>query len=219
LSVHPFLCGHRNNPNASQAYIFTHAFARCKQNPNAAYQNTLSTRKTRQNTKNTTRKKHEKTRESTKKHARKHNKKHARKHNENTRENTRKHAGKQVPNIFDMADTDQIFMAVRPICQAEGINPTKQNMYEKFLSRVQANLHLVLAFSPVGNAFRNRLRNFPSLVTCCTIDWFTEWPAEALRGVAQEAFADIDFPSDSIKDGIVQVCRDIHQGVEKASIK
>jgi hypothetical protein len=37
--------------------------------------------------------------------------------------------------------------------------------------------------------------------------------------VAQEAFADIDFPSDSIKDGIVQVCRDIHQGVEKASIK
>lgn len=125
----------------------------------------------------------------------------------------------EVPNIFDMADTDQIFLAVRPVCQAEGINPTKQNMYEKFLNRVQANLHLVLAFSPVGNAFRTRLRNFPSLVTCCTIDWFTEWPAEALRGVAQEAFVDIEFPNDSIKDGIVALCRDIHQGVERASIK
>jgi hypothetical protein len=25
--------------------------------------------------------------------------------------------------------------------------------------------------SPVGNAFRERLRKFPSLVNCCTIDW------------------------------------------------
>ena len=23
-------------------------------------------------------------------------------------------------------------------------------------------------------------------MTCCTIDWFSEWPAEALRGVANE---------------------------------
>ena len=32
--------------------------------------------------------------------------------------------------------------------------------------------HLVLAMSPIGDAFRNRLRKFPSLVNCCTIDWF-----------------------------------------------
>lgn len=25
---------------------------------------------------------------------------------------------------------------------------------------------------------------FPSLVNCCTIDWFTEWPQEALLSVA-----------------------------------
>jgi dynein heavy chain, axonemal len=25
---------------------------------------------------------------------------------------------------------------------------------------------------------------FPSLVNCCTIDWFTEWPEQALRSVA-----------------------------------
>ena len=52
---------------------------------------------------------------------------------------------------------------------------------------------------------------FPSLVTCCTIDWFTEWPAEALAGVAHEAFAEIEFPSDEVKAGIVSLCRDIHQ--------
>jgi dynein heavy chain len=94
---------------------------------------------------------------------------------------------------------------------------TKQNLYEKFLSRVQSNLHLVLAFSPMGNTFRTRLINFPSLVTCCPIDWFTEWPAEALRGVANEVFADVEFTDLIVSDGIVSLCRDIHLGVEKAS--
>lgn len=32
----------------------------------------------------------------------------------------------------------------------------------------------VIAMSPVGNAFRERLRKFPSLVNCCTIDWWVE---------------------------------------------
>ena len=123
----------------------------------------------------------------------------------------------EVPNIWDMADMDQIAMAMRPICQAEGIALTKQNMHERFLTRVMSNLHVVLAFSPAGEAIRTRLRNFPSLVTCCTIDWFTEWPAEALRGVANEAFADIEFADDSTKEGIVSICGDIHKSVEKAS--
>jgi len=33
--------------------------------------------------------------------------------------------------------------------------------------------------SPIGDAFRTRLRQFPSLVNCCTIDWFTAWPQDA----------------------------------------
>lgn len=106
--------------------------------------------------------------------------------------------------------------SIRPVCQAEGIPLTKSNMYERFLKRVQSNLHVVLAFSPVGDAFRNRLLHFPSLVTCCTIDWFTEWPAEALAGVANEAFAEIVFPSDEVKAGIVSLCRNIHQSVEQS---
>jgi hypothetical protein len=31
---------------------------------------------------------------------------------------------------------------------------------------------------------RERLRQFPSLVNCCTIDWFKEWPNDALEAVA-----------------------------------
>ena len=125
----------------------------------------------------------------------------------------------EVPNIFDMADQDQITLAMRPICQAEGLPLTKHSMYERFLARVQSKLHIVLAFSPVGIAFQARLRNFPSLVTCCTINWFSEWPVEALRGVANEVFADVGSLDDQTKEGIVSMCGDIHKGVEMTSIR
>jgi dynein heavy chain len=42
----------------------------------------------------------------------------------------------------------------------------------------------VLAFSPVGEQFRNRCRQFPSIINCCTIDWYNAWPSEALYSVA-----------------------------------
>lgn len=63
------------------------------------------------------------------------------------------------------------------------------------------NLHIVLCMSPVGNAFRTRCRMFPSLVNCCTIDWFVEWPREALLGVSKSFFESIDLGSDEIKVG------------------
>jgi dynein heavy chain len=40
---------------------------------------------------------------------------------------------------------------------------------------------------------------FPSLVNCCTIDWFTEWPREALLSVSQSAFEHVDFGNDDLK--------------------
>lgn len=48
----------------------------------------------------------------------------------------------------------------------------------QYINRVRANIHIVLCMSPLGEAFRTRLRMFPSIVNCCTIDWFMEWPDE-----------------------------------------
>jgi dynein heavy chain len=35
---------------------------------------------------------------------------------------------------------------------------------------------------------RNRCRQFPSIINCCTIDWFDRWPNEALLSVATKEF-------------------------------
>ena len=58
------------------------------------------------------------------------------------------------------------------LSQGRKIDATPLSMFNFFLERVKENLHVVLAMSPIGDAFRNRLRMFPSLINCCTIDWF-----------------------------------------------
>ena len=92
-----------------------------------------------------------------------------------------------VPNLYGPEEFETIYTACKPDCQKKRVPPTKLNMFAAYIIRVQANIHLVLCMSPLGDAFRERLRKFPSIVNCCTIDWFTEWPDEALQSVGMSA--------------------------------
>jgi dynein heavy chain len=66
-------------------------------------------------------------------------------------------------------------------------------MYNFLIKRVRANIHIILCMSPIGDAFRNRLRQYPALVNCTTIDWFCEWPKVALLEVANKYISDVNF--------------------------
>jgi hypothetical protein len=63
---------------------------------------------------------------------------------------------------------------------------TTETAYFFLIERARENMHLVLCMSPIGDAFRNRLRQYPSLINCTTIDWFLEWPREALLEVGNK---------------------------------
>ena len=78
------------------------------------------------------------------------------------------------------------------------------NLYNIFMTNVKTNLHIVLAMSPVGSSFRNRLRMFPSLINCCAIDWFTEWPEDALEKVASRFLEEMDMEEDFRGQLVVQ---------------
>jgi len=64
-------------------------------------------------------------------------------------------------------------------------------LFAYFIERCKINLHIVLCFSPIGDSFRGRIRNFPSLVNCTTIDWFSEWPPDALESVAKKFLGEV----------------------------
>merc|ERR1719440_693478 len=104
--------------------------------------------------------------------------------------------------------------ACRGKTQAAGLAPTKTNIFATYVNEVRSNLHVVLAFSPSGDAFRARLRMFPSLVNCCTIDWFHEWPGEALFSVAKQQLTgqNVELPD---LEASLTMFQGIHQSVEE----
>ncbi|XP_048258404.1 dynein axonemal heavy chain 1-like isoform X3 [Haliotis rufescens] len=120
-----------------------------------------------------------------------------------------------VPNIYGFDEQDQIYTAMKPIVQDLGLQPTKTNLFSCYTKRIRSNLHTVITMSPIGEIFRARLRQFPALVNCCTIDWFSEWPEDALRSVAMRFLTDIPDldTTDEVMDGLVVMCQEIHQSV------
>lgn len=59
--------------------------------------------------------------------------------------------------------------------------PSEVHAY--YIERIREQLHIALAFSPIGESFKERIRVYPSLINCCTIDWYMPWPEEALYRV------------------------------------
>ena len=86
----------------------------------------------------------------------------------------------EVPNLFKDEEITYIFNTLKDTAKSE----SKDTVYQFFVSNVRDRLRIVLSFSPVGENFRNRCRQFPSIINCTTIDWFNTWPEEALVSVA-----------------------------------
>ena len=89
----------------------------------------------------------------------------------------------EVPALFPPEEKDKKINAVTQAAQAAGRGSGRDEVFAYFISRVRDNLRIVLCMSPVGDAFRTRCRNFPSLTNCCSIDWFDIWPTDALLQV------------------------------------
>ncbi|XP_048524356.1 dynein axonemal heavy chain 2 [Dendroctonus ponderosae] len=99
----------------------------------------------------------------------------------------------EVANLYKPDEFEDVKNKLDSAANKAGILHTNEAMYEFLVSRVRANLHIVLCMSPIGDDFRNRLRQYPALVNCTTIDWFHEWPKEALLEVARKFIADVNF--------------------------
>ncbi|KAI9224417.1 dynein heavy chain and region D6 of dynein motor-domain-containing protein [Blastocladiella britannica] len=116
----------------------------------------------------------------------------------------------EVPNLFPPDEKAQLCDNIRnTVLRDTKVEMSAAAIYNIFVQRCKENLHVVLAMSPIGDAFRNRLRMFPSLVNCCTIDWFQRWPDDALRVVAMKFLEDVELDT-SIRVSVVDMCRTFH---------
>ncbi|XP_075164298.1 dynein heavy chain 3, axonemal [Haematobia irritans] len=92
-----------------------------------------------------------------------------------------------LPNLYQLEDKATIMENMTNISKQLGknIEPIPSEMHAYYIERVREQLHIALAFSPIGESFKERIRMYPSLINCCTIDWYMQWPADALERVAE----------------------------------
>jgi dynein heavy chain, axonemal len=123
----------------------------------------------------------------------------------------------EIPNLWLPEDKDKIINGVRPVVVEMKKVDTIETINQTFINRIRDNLHICLCMSPVGDTLRVRCRMFPSLVNCCTLDWFSRWPEEALLYVSSEFLKELELPSDDVRQALSEMCMRIHTSVEDTS--
>ncbi|XP_062904770.1 dynein axonemal heavy chain 2 [Mobula hypostoma] len=126
----------------------------------------------------------------------------------------------EVPNLFKADELEEIKNALLNEAKNESVPETTEGIFNFFMERVQSNLHVVLCMSPVGDPFRNRMRQYPALVNCTTIDWFSEWPQDALLEVAERYLMKVDVGgSEELRSNLAHIFVTMHRSVSTYSQK
>lgn len=114
----------------------------------------------------------------------------------------------EVPNLYKPDEFEDIKATVMKAALRAGYQETNESIFKFIINRVLNNLHVVLCMSPIGDAFRHRVRQYPSLVNGTTIDWFERWPKEALLEVAHRWLMDVnlDDRSNELQDEMRDKC-------------
>lgn len=124
----------------------------------------------------------------------------------------------EVPNLFNVEERQEVVELTRLAAQGgnRNLDISVLSILRYFVNRCKEKLHVMLCFSPIGESFRTRLRMYPSLVNCCTIDWFQVWPEDALEQVALRSTTNIDV-DDDVKVNAVVACKYFHTCAKEIS--
>lgn len=106
------------------------------------------------------------------------------------------------------------------LCERARMPANQINKEQMQIERVRKNTHICFCMSPLGDKFFSRLRMFPAFINCCTIDWFTEWPEEALFRVGLKEVEEdaIDYKIEHLQEKLVQMFKFMHKSVERKTI-
>ncbi|XP_074844510.1 dynein axonemal heavy chain 14, partial [Carettochelys insculpta] len=127
----------------------------------------------------------------------------------------------EMHDLFDKEELESIIMKLTAVAEKANYSNSREAILSFFLQRVHSNLHVVLATSPAGVNFRQLCRTYTSIVNCSTVDWYNNWPQEALLHVAKSYFSQEDICDDSenLSNMVAQVCVEIHRSASATTEK
>lgn len=126
-------------------------------------------------------------------------------------------ASGEIPDLFPDDEVENIIAGVRNEVKGAGLPDTRENCWKFFIDRVRKQLKVVLCFSPVGTTLRVRSRKFPAIINCTSINWFHEWPQEALVSVALNFLQDNVVLHYEFRESVGKFMAYVHSSVNSTS--
>ncbi|KAM3184981.1 hypothetical protein ACTXT7_007293 [Hymenolepis weldensis] len=126
-------------------------------------------------------------------------------------------ASGEIYGLFNDEELENVIKGIRSEVKAMGYNDTNESCWKFFIERVRKMLRVILCFSPAGSTLRIRARRFPALVNCTCIDWFHEWPQEALLSVSRRFLEDCEGLNKEIQPSVSEYMAYLHTTVSEIS--
>ena len=126
-------------------------------------------------------------------------------------------ASGEIPELFPDDEVESIVQALQNEVKSFGLLDTKENCWRFFIDRVRRQLKIILCFSPVGSTLRIRSRKFPAVTNCTAIDWFHEWPQEALESVSASFLQEIEDLPEKLQRSVSLFMAYVHTSVNTMS--
>lgn len=103
-------------------------------------------------------------------------------------------ASGEVPGLFEGDEYNALINSCRDSAARDGvILESTEELFKRFQSIVQRNLHVVFTINPSGGDWKNRSTTSPALFNRCVVDWFGTWGSKAMGEVAKEFTLRLDF--------------------------
>lgn len=105
-------------------------------------------------------------------------------------------ASGDVPGLFEGEEMTNLLNQIKESLGKNSNAQSNEEIYDQFVRKVQANLHVVFKMNPSGGDFSSKATNSPAIFNRCVIDWFQDWDKDSLILIADEIVQRVDFLED-----------------------
>jgi len=89
--------------------------------------------------------------------------------------------------------------------------PNGPSVQTQFWAAAGEFVHVVLCFSPLGNALRTRMRQYPCLLGSCSVSWLLDWQQDSLKEISARLTENVKFETPALQSAFVHSISSMHE--------